>query len=200
MTHNYNPYLDTVHRLNFRTMNLVRDYFNFTMKVRRTRSWGYILNESPMTFDGMVGMVQRGEVDFGCSPAWFKLERHLVIDYGAQTWAIRPIFLFRHPNTRGLGNNLFLEPFAEDVWPVLFICSVLITILMAYTVQQERFLNRRPLLVQMVRLRVLNMVCLPVLRKCQYISTSTGFSCAKPLVKELHTDDNRCNSEHLSKF
>lgn len=139
ITHNYNPYLDTVHRLNFRTINLVQDYFNFQLHVKRTHSWGYVQNaSSATTFDGMVGMVQRNEVDFGCSPAWFRTERLEVVDYGAQTWAIRPIFLFRHPNTRGLGKNVFLEPFDDSVWTMLAVCSVIIVLLVANSVQHEK--------------------------------------------------------------
>lgn len=139
ITHNYNPYLDTVHRLNFRTIGLVQDYYNFKLRVRRVHSWGYVQNASAATsFDGMVGMVQRGEVDFGCSPAWFRLERLQVVDYGAQTWAIRPLFLFRHPNTRGLGKNVFLEPFEDPVWLVLLVSSVVIILLMANAIQQDK--------------------------------------------------------------
>lgn len=139
ITHNYDPYLDTVHRLNFRTIGLVQDYFKFQLRVKRTHTWGYVQNaSSATTFDGMVGMVQRGEVDFGCSPAWFRGERLEVVDYGAQTWAIRPIFLFRHPNTRGLGRNVFLAPFEEPVWVVLLVSSVIIIMLMANGIQQDK--------------------------------------------------------------
>lgn len=60
ITHNYNPYLDTVHRLNFRTIGLVQEYFKFKLHVRRSHSWGYVQNaSSATTFDGMVGMVRR---------------------------------------------------------------------------------------------------------------------------------------------
>lgn len=140
ITNNYNPNFDTVHRLNFRTIGLVQDYFNFKLHVKRTHSWGYIQNASLATsFDGMVGMVQRSEVDFGCSPAWFRTERLQVVDYGSQTWAIRPIFLFRHPNTKGLGRNVFLEPFENSVWTVLLISSIIIVLMMTNTVQQEKY-------------------------------------------------------------
>lgn len=143
ITNNYNPNFDTVHRLNFRTINLVQDYFNFKLHVKRTHSWGYIQNASTTTFDGMVGMVQRREVDFGCSPAWFRTERLQVVDYGSQTWAIRPIFLFRHPNTKGLGRNVFLEPFEDSVWTVLLISSIIIIFMMTNTVQQEKYTMRQ---------------------------------------------------------
>lgn len=138
ITHNYDPYLDTVHRLNFRTIGLVQDYLNFKLNVKRVKSWGYLQNASSTTFDGMVGMVQRREVDFGCSPAWFRVERLEVVDYGAQTWSIRPIFLFRHPNTRGLGKNVFLSPFEDHVWVVLLISSVIIILLMTNAIQQDK--------------------------------------------------------------
>lgn len=138
ITHNYDPYLDTVHRLNFRTIGLVQDYLNFKLNVKRVKSWGYLQNASSTTFDGMVGMVQRREVDFGCSPAWFRVERLEVVDYGAQTWSIRPLFLFRHPNTRGLGKNVFLSPFEDHVWVVMLISSVVIILLMTNAIQQDK--------------------------------------------------------------
>jgi glutamate receptor, ionotropic, invertebrate len=55
----------------------------FSFHNRRTMSWGYKKNNS---IDGMIGSLMRKEVDVGGSPIFFRLERHLVVSYTAQTW------------------------------------------------------------------------------------------------------------------
>lgn len=52
----------------------------------RTNTWGYSHNG---TFDGMVGALERREVDIGGAPVFFREERFRVIDATARTWIAR---------------------------------------------------------------------------------------------------------------
>lgn len=134
LTHHYRPYLDTTHRLHFSVVRVVKDMFNFNLFVHRTNSWGYLgINSSD--FDGMIGMLQRKEIDIGCSPAFYRLERMIAVDYGEHTWGARPMVIFRHPP--GSGKNVFRVPFDDVVWVVMAMVSVVLIIGFALILRQE---------------------------------------------------------------
>lgn len=128
------PYLDTTHRLHFSVVRVVKDMFNFSLFVHRTNSWGYLgINSSD--FDGMIGMLQRKEIDIGCSPAFYRVERMIAVDYGEHTWGARPMVIFRHP--KGSGKNVFRVPFDDVVWVIMAMVSVYLIILFALMLKQE---------------------------------------------------------------
>lgn len=136
LTHHYKPYLDTTHRLHFSVVRVVKDMFNFKLFIHRTDSWGYLgINSS--NFDGMIGMLQRREIDIGCSPAFYRLERMIAVDYGEHTWGARPMVIFRHPSARGTGNSVFRVPFDDVVWQVMAVVSIILVIGFAAILRQE---------------------------------------------------------------
>lgn len=129
--------------MHYGVVHVIRDLFKFRLFVHRTVTWGYLLNDS-VSFDGMIGMLERREIDFGCSPAFFRVERLIAVDYGAQTGTVKPKFIFRHPNAKGMGQNVFLEPFENAVWIVLVVSSVVITVALAKITSQESALFGGP--------------------------------------------------------
>lgn len=58
----------------------------YSFRLTRTNSWGYSHNG---TFDGMVGALERREVDIGGSPVFIREERSRVIDVVVPTWLAR---------------------------------------------------------------------------------------------------------------
>lgn len=134
LTHHYKPYLDTTHRLHFSVVRVVKDMFRFKLFIHRTNSWGYLpINSS--NFDGMIGMLQRKEIDIGCSPAFYRLERMIAVDYGEHTWGARPMVIFRHPP--GSGKNVFRVPFDDDVWVYMAAVTVFLVVGFAVIFKQE---------------------------------------------------------------
>lgn len=134
LTHHYMPYLDTTHRLHFSVVRVVKDLFQFKLFVHRTNSWGYLgINSSD--FDGMIGMLQRKEIDIGCSPAFYRVERMIAVDYGEHTWGARPMIIFRHPP--GSGKSVFRTPFDDIVWLMMAIVSTVLVIGFALILKQE---------------------------------------------------------------
>lgn len=55
--------------------------------MQRTDSWGY--KQQNGHFDGLVGLLERKEVDFGSSPLLYKLDRMPVVDYGFGNWILK---------------------------------------------------------------------------------------------------------------
>lgn len=121
------PHLNTQSRFTLLIMDHVRGIFNFTFKLRRTKSWGYQRNN---TFDGMLGALIRDEADIGGSPIFYRLERAAVVEYTAKTWELKPMFVFRHPDTRGVIRNVLLQPFTNKVWLSIFGLGLISVILL----------------------------------------------------------------------
>ncbi|CAG4987095.1 unnamed protein product [Colias eurytheme] len=91
----------------------LRDMYNFTYKLQRTTSWGYLRNGS---FDGLVGVLQRKESDFGGSSVFFRKDRAEAVDYAVETWGARICFIFRHPKYPGGLYAIYTRPLASTVW------------------------------------------------------------------------------------
>lgn len=53
----------------------------------RTNSWGYPGPNG--SFDGMMGQLERRQIDIGGSPAFWKLERARVSDFVIEAWGSR---------------------------------------------------------------------------------------------------------------
>ncbi|XP_058835188.1 uncharacterized protein LOC131692250 isoform X1 [Topomyia yanbarensis] len=108
-------------------MSYLRDYFNFSLIMRRTKSWGYLRNG---TFDGMIGALARREVDLGGSPMFFRQERHRVVSYTTRSFIERPCFIFRHPRRQNAMRNPFLLPFETAIWYLMTICGAILVVVL----------------------------------------------------------------------
>lgn len=61
---------------------------NFSrLNVQRIDSWGYKQHDGH--FDGLVGLLERREIDFGSSPLLYKLDRMPVVDYSFGNWILK---------------------------------------------------------------------------------------------------------------
>jgi glutamate receptor, ionotropic, invertebrate len=92
-------------------------------------NWGVRVNGTN-NFSGILGMLQKNQVEFSISPFLILPERLDFVEYGCLTWTTTPTTVFRHPQT-GL-RNIFSEPLSVWVWwmilIVLFVAAVLITV------------------------------------------------------------------------
>lgn len=57
--------------------------FNFSINYHRSNLWGFLRNG---TFNGLLGMLQRFELDIMLTPARFEVERITVCDFLAVTY------------------------------------------------------------------------------------------------------------------
>nr|AXY83450.1 putative ionotropic receptor 64a [Conopomorpha sinensis] len=117
---------DSINKLKFYTLlKYLRDIYHFRYDLLRTNTWGYPTNGS---FNGMVGALQRKEVDIGCSPIFLWPQRAKVIDYTVQTWNSKQCFIFRHPKLVGAFYTLFTGPLSGKVW-----CTTAATLAVTWT-------------------------------------------------------------------
>nr|WGC55096.1 ionotropic receptor 4 [Psyttalia incisi] len=90
------------------------------MNLSRGTTWGYLINGS---FNGIIGDMVKGIVDFGATPFQLKIERIGVIEYTVQGWLVRTLLLFRHPKKNNLSNP-FLKPLEMRVWYWIIIFGI----------------------------------------------------------------------------
>ncbi|KAK9883987.1 hypothetical protein WA026_004923 [Henosepilachna vigintioctopunctata] len=106
--------VNAFNRFHARLMLYCRDYFNFTItRIDVLKSWGYLQKNN--SFDGLVGALERNEIDFGLSPLLVRPDRLDRIDYGFGTWIFRGAFLFRKPEFSS-NFNVFLKPLPFSIW------------------------------------------------------------------------------------
>lgn len=107
------------------------------MNLTRGTTWGYLVNGS---FNGIIGDMIKGIVDFGATPFQYKLERLDVCEYTVQAFVARACFIFRHPQKNNLSNP-FLKPFERRIWYWVASFGILNWLLLYMTAKIERFLN-----------------------------------------------------------
>ncbi|XP_034230147.1 uncharacterized protein LOC117638989 [Thrips palmi] len=85
---NSNINLDTQSRFGYSLAVHLAEMYNFTYEMLVTPTWGFSV-QADGSFDGMLGMLQRGEADFSITPAILTLPRLNAVDYTVQTWQFR---------------------------------------------------------------------------------------------------------------
>ncbi|XP_070509108.1 ionotropic receptor 75a-like [Chironomus tepperi] len=124
----YKPTRENLSRFTYSLLNVIRDMFNLTYFQDQSKSWGYLQEDG--TFDGMIGMMVRKEVDVGGTSMFLRSERHEVLSYTSETWYLRTCFIFQQPDYSTNIQNPFLQPFSGSVWIIFgVICIVFIFML-----------------------------------------------------------------------
>ncbi|XP_023311151.1 glutamate receptor 2-like [Anoplophora glabripennis] len=130
-----NRQINSMHRFQTVCVNYCRDFFNFSLEIQRTNSWGYI--QSDGHFDGLVSLLERRIVDFGSSPLIFKLDRLPVIDYSFGNWILRSTFIYRRPDVVAEYYEIFLRPLSKWVWICVLIAMIVIVIALKIVLSNE---------------------------------------------------------------
>ncbi|XP_063239807.1 glutamate receptor ionotropic, kainate glr-3-like [Bacillus rossius redtenbacheri] len=97
------------------------------MDERFVDSWGY--KGADGKFTGLVGLLQRGQVDVGGVVSVMTTERLDVIDFTTDTTAFRARFFFRQPSLSSVA-NIYVMPFSIEVWATHFFVVVALTAVM----------------------------------------------------------------------
>ncbi|XP_076267186.1 ionotropic receptor 75a-like [Rhynchophorus ferrugineus] len=131
--------VNTFNRFHSRLMFFCRRYYNFSLNVSSTKSWGYTQPNGHV--DGIVGGLLRKEIDIGMSPIFVKQERLSLLSYGRKTWNLRAAFILRNPKSRK-SYQIFLKPLSSGVWigiVLLSLASIIAQLLIRGVVKSPRF-------------------------------------------------------------
>nr|QGW50289.1 ionotropic receptor 75q2 [Chouioia cunea] len=109
-----NREIDTSSKCNYPWAKFLASMLNATISFKLAPTWGY--PRANGTWDGMTGMMQRGEIEFGASHSFVTGERLKVVHYLAGlTTPSHSRFVFRRPALSSVA-NLFALPFRGSVW------------------------------------------------------------------------------------
>ncbi|XP_050513541.1 ionotropic receptor 75a-like isoform X2 [Diabrotica virgifera virgifera] len=133
-----NRQIDSQHRFQAVTVQHCRQMYNFSLKMQRTNSWGYIQDNG--RFDGLVSLLERRLIDFGSSPLLFKLDRMPFVDYGYGNWILKSFFIYQKPKVTASSYEIFLRPLETNVWLLIILTVCVILILMKIVFSSEMIL------------------------------------------------------------
>ncbi|KAJ8924530.1 hypothetical protein NQ315_007328 [Exocentrus adspersus] len=107
----------------------------FRVDLHLSRSWGY--KQKDGSFDGLVGALQRKQVDYGSSPLFFRSARMEVLQYGRRTWTLRAAFIFLNPKSVS-SIEVFVKPLSTSMWALTIASAVLIIIVLKLNCLYEK--------------------------------------------------------------
>nr|XP_012151217.1 PREDICTED: glutamate receptor ionotropic, delta-1-like [Megachile rotundata] len=106
-------HVDAVTKSNYPWLMHIVNRLNVTIDIRVTDSWGYQSENG--SWNGMVGMLQRREVDLGGTAMFLVKQRIGIIDYVQLYTHTNSRFIFRQPLLSTI-SNIFALPFRRSVW------------------------------------------------------------------------------------
>ncbi|KAJ6639576.1 hypothetical protein Bhyg_12323, partial [Pseudolycoriella hygida] len=59
------PYFDNMSKSNYRVFQILMEWLNFSMVIRRSRNWGSLTSDG--SWNGVVGLLNRTEIDISVS-------------------------------------------------------------------------------------------------------------------------------------
>nr|AXY83433.1 putative ionotropic receptor 2 [Conopomorpha sinensis] len=107
-----NMQIDNFPKFSYPLVLTLADDLNFRLAVRQLDIYGEHTNGS---FNGLAGMLQRGEAEIGATSMFMREDRSHVMHFCAETVILRGVFLFRQPSQSAV-SNIFLLPFSRGVW------------------------------------------------------------------------------------
>ncbi|XP_023934974.2 ionotropic receptor 75a-like [Bicyclus anynana] len=110
-----NRQIDTFPKVTYPLLMLCGEDLKFRFNLKQVDLYGEQRNG---TFDGLVGAMQRGELELGVTSMFLRGDRWRVLHFCAETVELRGNFLFRQP-ARSAVSNVFVLPFSRGVWRAL---------------------------------------------------------------------------------
>ncbi|KAG8267878.1 hypothetical protein J6590_040661 [Homalodisca vitripennis] len=106
------PDVDTWPKLHYPVVLCLAEQLNFSLELWVVDDYGWEVNGS---FTGLMGQLQRREIDFAATGFFMRSDRTRVVEFTAETYHIRTTLLFRQPSLSSV-SNIFILPFGTDVW------------------------------------------------------------------------------------
>ncbi|XP_011502004.1 PREDICTED: glutamate receptor ionotropic, kainate 2-like [Ceratosolen solmsi marchali] len=129
-------HIDSITKCNYPWVLHLVNILNATVTFKQTNTWGY--QNSNGSWGGMIGMLQRDEIDFGGTGSFLVKERIGVIQYIALSTPTGIRFIFRRPPLSSI-SNLFKLPFRNSVWFSICALIILLVILQYPAMRLEWF-------------------------------------------------------------
>ncbi|KAJ9593928.1 hypothetical protein L9F63_014642 [Diploptera punctata] len=132
-------HLNTLSKNNYALMAYVSEMLNFRMNLTMADSWGFPVNGTS-TFAGIVGIMQRGEVEIGAAGLLIKETRMDYIDYAGEIVTFRGAFMFLKPSLSEV-SIIYTLPFSGTVWFTFTLTVIILTIGLEFSHHFVRKIN-----------------------------------------------------------
>ncbi|KAI4486594.1 hypothetical protein M0804_005964 [Polistes exclamans] len=134
LTDYHDKHIDPVTKAGYPWVFHLVNRMNATVTFNIANSWGY-RNENG-SWNGMTGMLQRREIDFGGTATFFVKERIGIVKYIQLYTHTGSRFVFRQPLLSTV-SNIFVLPFHRSVWIAIAVLIILVTILLFISMKWE---------------------------------------------------------------
>ncbi|XP_029171879.1 probable glutamate receptor [Nylanderia fulva] len=112
---------------------------NATINIEFTNTWGYPTKNG--SWNGMIGMLDRREIDIGGSAAFITPERLGVVQFIQLYTCTKVHFVFRKPLLSSV-SNIFTLTFHRNVWIAIAVFLILVLCLLYLSIKWECYCNR----------------------------------------------------------
>ncbi|XP_018053495.1 PREDICTED: glutamate receptor-like [Atta colombica] len=130
--------IDPVTKVNYIWILHLINRMNATISFNVSNNWGRIVNINNGSWDGMIGMLQRHEIDIGGTPMYMMTNRIHILEYIQLYTRSGLCFVFRRPLLSTI-KNIFTLPFQRNVWIAIGIFLVLVFCLLYMSMKWEHY-------------------------------------------------------------
>ncbi|XP_025995968.2 glutamate receptor ionotropic, delta-1 isoform X2 [Solenopsis invicta] len=131
--------IDPVTKANYPWILHIVNRMNATISFEVTNSWGYRTENG--SWNGMIGMLERREIDIGGTGTFFVSERIGVVQYIQLYTHTCSRFVFRRPLLSTV-SNIFILPFQQNVWIAIAVFLILVFCLLHLSIKWEYYRDR----------------------------------------------------------
>ncbi|XP_025161208.1 uncharacterized protein LOC105192153 [Harpegnathos saltator] len=135
LTDHVNKFIDPVTKANYIWILHLTERMNATVSFNITNTWGYQSENG--SWKGIVGMLQRREIDFGPSML-VVVDRMDVVQYIHLFTRTSCCFVFRRPLLSTM-KNIFILPFERNVWKAIAVFLLLVFCLLYLSMRWEYY-------------------------------------------------------------
>ncbi|CAL7941618.1 unnamed protein product [Xylocopa violacea] len=129
-----NKHIDPVTKANYPWILHIANRMNATVSFRTANTWGY--RSANGSWNGMIGMLDRREIDIGGTATFFISQRIGVVDYVQLYTRTSSSFVFREPLLSTV-SNIFTLPFQRSVWIAIAVLLLLVVVLLYFSSKWE---------------------------------------------------------------
>ncbi|XP_025073844.1 uncharacterized protein LOC105426276 [Pogonomyrmex barbatus] len=131
--------IDPVTKANYPWIIHLVNRMNATVSFEITNSWGYRAENG--SWSGMIGMLDRREIDIGGTATFLVPERIGVVQYIQLYTHTCSRFVFRRPLLSTV-SNIFILPFQRNVWIAIAVFLILVFCLLYLSIKWEYYRDR----------------------------------------------------------
>ncbi|CAH1738065.1 unnamed protein product [Aphis gossypii] len=124
--------------MHYAVCTVLAEQLNFTLNLTLSSDYGW--NYGNGTYSGLIGKLQREEIDFTAAGALMRSDRMDIGDLTVGTFIARTVAIYKQPPLSSV-NNIFTLPFVPNVWIVLLIVMSVFAVTLVFLIWISNWLH-----------------------------------------------------------